>query len=281
MNRFAVLGDIHFTDEGPHRQAIEQGAWARADLLRYAAARRHYYGVLAEEVRAPRPDFVMQLGDLVTAQWDAPHQAVDEMRAALAWLTSAGCPVYPLRGNHDDSGLAEASAVVLAPYLDRMPITSRTGFSYEFSAGGARFVFVDCREAYSVPETRSWLLGLWHRLAHGGRLFLFAREPLFAVARPCFSTPEFVRVLHEAVRDWQLDAYFCGHTHNQAWTYHPEFGAGGAIQIKTCVAGEIGKEPLPLDQTRSLLIAPRIAIWAAAWRIRCRPGFWWRRMPSA
>src|SRR5947209_6978462 len=106
MIRFAVLGDVHYTDEGLHRQALEQGTWARADLLRYAAARHEYYDVLGEEIRAARPDFAVQLGDLLTGQWDAPEQAEDELRQALAWLASFGCPVYPLRGNHDDSGPA-------------------------------------------------------------------------------------------------------------------------------------------------------------------------------
>lgn len=54
MIRFAVLGDIHFTEESLHRRELEQGTWARADLLRYAAARRDYYDVLAAEVRAAR-----------------------------------------------------------------------------------------------------------------------------------------------------------------------------------------------------------------------------------
>ena len=128
-------------------------------------------------------------------------------------------------------------------------------FSYEFAAGGARFVFVDCRETYSRPATRVWLRGLHGRLAQGERLFVFGHEPLIAVARPYFSAPQFVQILREALRDCPLDAYFCGHTHNQAWTYHPELCAHGALQIKTCVVGERGGEPLPLDQTRPLLIA--------------------------
>src|SRR5205807_493328 len=155
---------------------------------------------------------------------------------ALDWLSSFGCPAYAIRGNHDDRGpAARACEAVLAPHLDRLGLRDREGFSYEFSAGGRRFVFVDCREGWERDGTRTWLQGLRGRLGEGERLFVFAHQPLFPVARIYFSDPPFVRAMREALDGCAAEAYFCGHTHNQAVTYHPGVGRDGILQVKTAV----------------------------------------------
>jgi hypothetical protein len=255
--RFAVLGDLHFAD--PRFHTLRR----TADLERYEAARRAYYATLAEEVRSARPEFVVQLGDLLEGQWDRPEQAEAELAEALAWLSSFGCPCNPIRGNHDDSGpAARACDAVLAPYLATLDLSQRQGFSYEFTAGGARFVFVDCRESIERPATRDWLRDLRHRVKEGERLFVFAHQPLFPVARVFFSDPPFVRTLRDALAPCAVDGYFCGHTHNQALAYHPAYGKGGILQVKTAVVGILGAEPLPLEQTRALLLPPAARYFA-------------------
>src|SRR5947209_20453768 len=147
--RFAVLGDVHFVEGCFHTL---RPSW---DRERYEAARLGYYETLAKELRVARPDFVVQLGDMLEGGWDEPEQAKEELEHALAWLSCFGRDCYPIRGNHDDSGPAgRACEAVLAPYLDRLDLPARESFSYEFTTGGARFVFVDCRESVQRPATR-------------------------------------------------------------------------------------------------------------------------------
>ena len=131
--RFAILGDIHFANPRFHTRR------RTADLERYEAARRTYYETLTQEVRSARPEFVVQLGDLLEGQWDEPEQAKEELAEALAWLSSFGCPCYPIRGNHDDSGpAARACDAVLSPHLAALDLPERQGFSVPSSPPGER-----------------------------------------------------------------------------------------------------------------------------------------------
>ena len=92
------------------------------------------------------------------------------------------------------------------------------------------------------------------RLKEKEHLFVFAHQPLFPVARVFFSDPPFVRTMRAALAPCAVDGYFCGHTHNQALAYHPAFGKEGILQVKTAVVGVLDSEPLPLEQTRALLL---------------------------
>jgi 3',5'-cyclic AMP phosphodiesterase CpdA len=87
--RFAVLGDVHFTDARLHQNAMQGGDWPRSDLERYDLARRTYYDALIQEVRKAKPDFVVQLGDLLLGHWDRPEYSGEELGMALTWLERA------------------------------------------------------------------------------------------------------------------------------------------------------------------------------------------------
>lgn len=246
--RFAVLGDIHYAVHEYHTRRRS------SDLDRYERARLDYYQTLTQEVRESRPDFLVQLGDLLEGSWDDPEQAKTEMREALAWLVSACCPVFPIRGNHDDGGPAAlACDAVLAPYLSGLFLSDRTGFSYEFTRGGDTFLFVDCRESYERPETRQWLGEAADRARNSRRLFVFAHQPIFPVSRVYFTDPPYLDVIRHCLKDCAIEAYFCGHTHNQAIAFHPHLARHGILQVKTAVIGSLGSDPVPLDQARALL----------------------------
>jgi hypothetical protein len=86
---------------------------------------------------------------------------------------------------------------------------------------------------------------------------VFAHQPLFPVARISFSDPPFAHALREALAGCAVDAYFCGHTHNQALAFHPDYGQAGVLQVKTAAVGVPDSQPLPLEQTRTLLLPDR------------------------
>jgi hypothetical protein len=87
--RFAVLGDIHWTDRRFHTLRPSQ------DLERYDAARRSYYETLAQEVRAAQPEFVVQLGDLLEGHWDEP--GVEHPHSMQERHRTGGPPVRPAK----------------------------------------------------------------------------------------------------------------------------------------------------------------------------------------
>jgi predicted phosphodiesterase len=177
--RFIVYGDTR-TDTDAHRLVV--AAMAKAD---------------------PKPAFVVHTGDLVTAgddwpQWDA--EFFDPLRTF-----AASTPIWPVRGNHEQSG------AFLRP-LFHLPGPAGE-FYYRFDVGAARFIVLD---AYTRrPPMFAWFEEQLRALPRPAWTFVFVHEPSFSSASKRAYGPGFERERMALLcQRYGVDVVFAGHDHN-------------------------------------------------------------------
>jgi Calcineurin-like phosphoesterase len=254
---FAVLGDVHALDPDRPRRAAD--AEEEEDLARCARVRREVWPRLLAEVKAAAPDFILQTGDLLHGEAPSEADLMAEARQVLDELTSLGIPVWLAQGNHDvtsDPASRRVWDAVIRPHLARQLGRSLDHGYYSFSVPGARFFILDYRDT-GAAQMR-WLreeLGIeGGRRGRGrDRIFLAAHVPLHHVARPFFSEPAFTSGVCRAFGEQPVDAFFCGHTHNQCVSLHPWGSGGRLLQVKSAVMGEPDRAAIPLTAVRSPL----------------------------
>lgn len=165
-------------------------------------------------------------------------------------------PVWLAAGNHDldeDAASRNVWNRVQRAHLARQLGAEPEGNWYAVSAPGARFLVLDYRD--DGVGQMAWVRRQAEESRRAGeRLFLVAHAPLYDIARPFFSRPAFTSALLEAQGDVPVDAYFCGHTHNQSVSLVSRgSSAPRLLQAEGAVVGEPNREPVPLLSVRSLL----------------------------
>jgi predicted phosphodiesterase len=222
--RFAVIGDTHYCSlAGRPQTRRQQGLATLPDYLRYAGMKERVLDKLAAKLSALRPEFLVSTGDLIEGGADSEQ---DEA-AALELLGAAVPKLHVAQGTHD------------------RPKKQGQQSYYSFSHDGAVFFILDYRNWNQ--QQSSWFqheLGAAHKAR---RVFVFAHAPLYLWGRHFFDSPEFSRELRELFKQYPVDIFFCGHTHNQALSWHH-----GMLQIKCSSVGYPQQDVVPLERMHAL-----------------------------
>jgi len=248
---FAVLGDIHYVNKKYHRKVLdgENRLPAKQDIRRYDWMTGNIFKPMLSEIKRYNPDFLVQTGDIVAGNCDNSKMDVLEMEEALDVLTGIEKPVLTAKGNHDDN---DAYQKVILPYLSGVLNRDLSKTYYTFVYDDSYFVFIDDLDFVQGNLENEWLIKELRKGKDSNHLFLFGHAPLFPVARPFFTDPEFVRAVVPLLRDNPIDGYFCGHTHNQALTSHLLHNRR-FFQAKSSIIGYPDRGCVPLKHVRTLL----------------------------
>lgn len=222
--RFAVIGDTHYcTLAGRPQQRRQNGLDALPDYLRYAGMKERVLDKLVAKIADQRPDFLVSTGDLIEGGADSE---LDEA-VARKLLGAAAPKLHVAQGTHDR----------------RKPQDDISYYSFKHE--GSVFFILDYIHWNSRQS--AWLqheLGAAHNAKH---IFAFAHAPLYLWGRHFFDSPWFTREVREIFAQYPIDIYFCGHTHNQAVSWHH-----GMLQIKGSAVGYPQMDVVPLERMHAL-----------------------------
>ncbi len=261
---FAVVGDAHFTSPEfrrmPDRDVqLSGGMTARG----YIENVNLVLSPMMETLASQSPAFIVMTGDLVAG---GLRKALGraELTACLRFFDAFELPLLPARGDQDES---DAFADVALPYLSRRMGWERSMPYYFTDVAGCRLVVFDTGSWTPGCNQLGWFQDLMK--ACGGaridRVFVFGHHPIWPVARAFYTKLDFRRDVSGVLEKCPVDAYFCGHTHNQSLVV----GRTGSRLTPQMMAAPIGladEMPTPLNRVQALLGA------RGEWPI-CWPGY--------
>jgi 3',5'-cyclic AMP phosphodiesterase CpdA len=246
---FVVLGDMHYK---------------RPDF-----SSRKIASAIAASVRDNEPPvaFVCQTGDIAEGgTYDmkdgkrifrlANHdETKSELDYALRDVTEAfQLPLFIAAGNHDKHGGGTAFPAAVWPMVSRQLNAPVTNNCYGFRHGPCAFVFLDFAPADHRAQQDQIRQLLKQAQAQGGlqHIFLFAHYPLWPLIRPGFSSAKLTDSLLPIFKEFPVDAFFCGHTHNtSAWVRQLD---GATITQIQGVACQDSPELTPMEERRTFLL---------------------------
>jgi len=246
---FVVMGDLHV---------------ARPDFETRRVGR-----AIAEAVKDVQPAvaFVCHTGDLILGE-DSSHKQLDkagvtdELSFAVTSLTQQfGRPLFVAVGNHDKNAGGSPYRETVLPLLSRELGVPLTRSYYAFRYGNACFVFLDYGDYSKTGKSMDYAAQrkFYEEAMAQARadpaikhVFAFGHYPLWPVVRPGFGNDRFTDSVVPVMKQYPLDAYFCGHTHNSgAWVYR---GSGVPVTQIMGVALDQSASLKPMEETRTLLI---------------------------
>ena len=266
--RLAILGDTHYTNPAYHKEALagrSRSPTAQVDVRRHAWTTQYILPQVIEQVRAAQPDVVLQLGDTNQGHCDDADGDVAELQEALDFFRQIGRPLLFARGTHEGRPNSPADAAYRKTFLAEIARTLRVsdgqvGTSYVFAAAGVRLIMLDYT-TFARHSAADYLLQehLARGAAAGERLFVCGHPPLIPIGRPFFSRLEYATAVLERIASAPapVDAYFCGHTHNQVATFHRLVPGGGWLpQLQGAPVGYLDQPPVLLASVRAALPPP-------------------------
>lgn len=261
---FAVVGDTHFLHSKFGQPAGDTGGSFRPlQVDQYLESVQYVLMPMMASLKAASPAFLVITGDLVEGHQDV-ELAFDEIKEGLEFFEGYGIPLLFACGNRDR---VEAFDGVVRPYLGRwLGRTPHERFFF-LDVAGCRLIFLDTPSWTRKGAQREWLeLTLNGREAAGiDRTFLFGHHPVWPLARAFFTNLDLHLDLPEILQEHPVDAFFCGHTHNQNVLLHRTNGR----PVLQCMCASIGlssEMPTPLDRVQDLLPYPRDVL-------TCWPGY--------
>ena len=250
---FAVVGDTHFrSPKSPSEPDGKIYPLRPLDAEEYAENVDYALVPMMEALKAESPAFIVITGDIVEAPGQASAaEGRAEMQAALDFFGSYEIPMLFARGNRDAE---DAFDEVILPYLSRTLDWRLESRHYFTDVAGCRIVVLDTTDWKAGGAQREWLEGV---LRQGqdtdlDRIFLFGHHPIWPVARAFFTNYDFHREMPEILSQCPVDAYFCGHMHNQNAILHRTRSLP-ALQLMCAQIGLPDEIPTPLDRVQSLL----------------------------
>lgn len=249
---FAVLGDLHYSR--PDFKAQETAAHIAAAIA---------------DVRPPVA-FICQTGDLVHGERPEGGKQLDkaEMREELDFAMGDMAarfrlPVFIAVGNHDKNAGGSPFSEVVLPVLSRQLGGLIARPHYAFRHGNSCFVFLDYGDYSETGTTMDYAaqreflartLASARALPGVAHVFTFGHFPLWPVARPGFMSRRFTGSVLPLLKQYPVDAYFCGHTHNTgAWVRRVD---GVPITQIKGVAMDKSAQLKPMEEARTPLIPP-------------------------
>ncbi len=254
MLRIAVIGDLHVIDAAAHGLCVGAApmpvqAATASDRDRYHCFTERLLPALMAEVAAAKPDLVLHTGDLAETGYREPAGS-RELAAGLRALQSIGAPVLLCRGNHDgDTAWPDICGPHARPRWDGPGLHILTLDYPAFAPVDALARLERDLAATVVAASRT-----------GARVVLAAHAPAYTAARPFFTDPTYAQALRHIAARHPIDALFCGHTHNQAWSLHALPGGRRWLQVKVAAVGFPGVPPVPLASARAIDTQSRL-LW--------------------
>jgi predicted phosphodiesterase len=201
--------------------------------------------MLAKEVAATRPDLVLHTGDLAEHGGREPA-GPRELRRGMGALEAMGAPIIVCRGNHDGD---RAWRDICGPHAPK-----------RWDGPGVHVLTLDY-PTFAAPDAFGRLEANLAAIAGtGGRIFLAAHAPAYALARPFFTDHAYAEAIRVLAARYPIDALFCGHTHNQAWSLHTLPGGVRWMQVKGAAVGSPDRAPQPLGEVRAICGDPTL-LW--------------------
>ncbi len=266
--RFAVFFDTHYCLE--RTQELVPGCAETSDIPRYQWMARRLLPRMLEELQAHRPRLCICTGDICEGGAHArPGVLERELREVLGHFERAGLPMVNARGTHEPRDIyPEAALPAFSRALGRK--IERNWFHFDTPAG--RFAVIEYLTLAPGNEQAAWLEDACLSIPADTPLFLVAHAPFANFARPLFSHRPMQTVLADLFGRRRPTIFFCGHTHNQALSWH-RMGDGGFAQVKGSSVGSPGLRPEPLA-TRHVLLLDEADICFFGVPEDQAPGYW-------
>ena len=248
--RIAFLGDTHYC-------IPREGAGARwaPDLLpdhqRYTPMAESVLKPLLAQVRAAAPDLLISSGDFVEGGLRGePVAARREMVEGLAYFTDLDCPFLIARGTHDAPDLfAELAVPAIADSVGAQ--FAQTYFRHDVA--DCAFLILDYQHFAVGNDQDMWLEAQLVQAAEADRrIFVVAHAPVYLWGRHFFGEAALIGRLDELFTDYPVEAYLCGHTHNQILSFHARQGDKGWLQLMASSVGYAAMPGQSLEKTHCL-----------------------------
>ena len=257
--RFAVMGDTHYVQPASHRNVLEYGVQRGPTDL--DDVRRHQWmtkAVVPEVIRSIaklRPDFVLHTGDIIQGHHDSEEAGGREAAEAVELLKGLNAPVFLTLGTHDGTPESVTVKEHFLPAIGDSLGEKNPRTYYSFSTGDTLFIALDYTTFRADSQQGRFIKETLSNADKYRHVFVFAHPPIFPVGRPFFADFEFSSFLKEEFMKNRIDAYFCGHTHNQVASIH---GIGGYYlpQLKSTILGYPDQSPISLTDVRPILKGP-------------------------
>jgi Icc-related predicted phosphoesterase len=272
--RFAVIGDTHYVHPDSHAESLKNNTYGDADdIYRYIQVNRDVLPRILDTIAHLKPDFIVHTGDVVQGNCDHVEAALLEMEEALKLFESIGVPVFYAVGNHDGVPHQESVSGVLYSVIGKALGKPVDRGYYSFIRGNSLFVVLDFTSFHKGGDQATFIKKVLGESAAYDHVFIFAHPPLVPVARPFFSNYDFAETVLEAAARNRVDAYFCGHTHNQVTSLH-KVGDYWLPQMKSSPIGDPDERPVPITEVRPLLPNPVNAQFCWGFLEDTAPGWW-------
>ena len=199
--RFVVLGDSQFSNPGMYER-------------------------LMHEMNLLRPDFVIQVGDMIQGYTHDKHQLRGEWRRFRKQISALEVPFFPVPGNHDV--VTKESEEVY------QELWGRERLVYSFTDGPAHCIILDSwhgEEDDRIAEwQREWLRKDLESFAerNGGKgseefsrksIFVFLHSPLWRYTDDHPGKQDWNKV-RGILKEYPVHLVAAGHTHEYVWEEH-------------------------------------------------------------
>ena len=203
--KFAVIGDTHYCLNDD--KTIYDDQSNVKDSILYSSSRKNLYKI-AEIIKQEKVDFLISTGDMIEGKYndDAEFAAANELFSNVA-------PKFHLvAGTHDNKSNSRFK-------------------TFEFE--NCRFILLDYVPRNWNDEQKKLFIATLEESKNAKRVFIFAHAPLYPWGREAFDSPWFRQDIEGIIKDYDIDLYFCGHTHNQVLSTH----AKNLIQVTASTVG--------------------------------------------
>jgi predicted phosphodiesterase len=218
--KFAVIGDTHFCLNEDKTIYDEHGNIK--DSILYSSSRKNLYRI-AEIIKQENVDFLISTGDMIEGKYDDDA----EFAAANELFSSVAPEFHLVAGTHDN----------------------KSGSRFKtFEFDNCRFILLDYVPRNWNEEQKKLLIDALEASKNAKRVFIFAHPPLYPWGREAFDSPWFRQDIEEIIKNYDVDLYFCGHTHNQVLSTH----AKNLIQITASTVGPDTEKIEPLSRFHAL-----------------------------
>lgn len=254
---FAVVGDLHFALASAQTELpLESVNRDPSRMERFVENVGYALEPMAEALKASDLSFIVHTGDL-TARGDDPAEA----NAAVRFLRRIGVPVLFARGDKDSR---ERFDDTVLPQMSRTLSREVTRRYYVEAVAGCQLIVLDTSSWDPDGEQAAWFRHTLSRIgASGDRVFVFGHHPVWTIAKAFYSERAFRESVLAILAEAKIDAYFCGHSHNQTALWHR---TGPTLQFMSAPIGFPDELPTPLHRVQSLLVDPDDVI-------DCWPGY--------
>jgi hypothetical protein len=248
--RIAFLGDTHY--------CVPRGSTGGRlpldrlpDHTRYTPMAESVLKPLLARIRQLSPDLLISSGDFVEGCFARkPNDARREMEEGLSFFTDLGLPFLVSRGTHDEFDLFSELAV---PAMGKSVSGVFTKTYLRHDVGECTFLVHDYQR-YALGNAQDlWLQAQLAEAAAGERrIFVVAHAPVYLWGRHFFGEPGLMRRLDELFSAHPVEAYLCGHTHNQIVSFHARQAELGWLQLMASSVGYAAMPGQPLEQIHEL-----------------------------